>query len=174
MALIEGSERGTFMVDAQKITCDYCQGTEFQVSTLMDDPIDIVDDEDFAALMIVAAGSPIMGLVGMCSGCGHLKILLWYLFDVGAATAVGNVLQMTNLDTNRNPGSGANATADLLAGLYCIYLDAAGDDTGDYFVIDTNDASTAVEIILTVAPTDNDDGFWMITNILPLGITLHS
>ena len=168
MTLIEGSERGTFMVDAQKVQCDYCQGTEFQISTLMDDPNDIEPKhltEDFPPtfgdLLLTIGGGSFQGLVGMCSGCGHLKILLWYCIDVGTTDA--NVTTMTNLDQA--------TTADLMKGLYGIPM--TGTDAGDYFVIDSNTAVEGTVITWEVNPSGDEDAIWMITNTLPFGLTLH-
>jgi len=167
MANPEGTV-SSHVTDATKILCPYCNSSRIQLTTVMDDPADIADPT-FNALFISATGGSFQGLVALCH-CGKEFTPYWWILDVGAATAVGNVLTMSDLDSNR----AANATTNLLAGLYCIYLDAAGDDTGEYFVVATNNAAAGVELVLTVAPTDNDDGLWMITNILPLGITLHT
>ena len=157
----EGAEHSTFVIDTNKITCPYCNGTQMMLSNLMDDPNDITEDTDFAALLITAAGSPIMGLVALCKQCGHTHVPLWYLFDVG--TSNGTTLTMANLDQA--------TTANLLAGCYMVYLGADVNDQLQYFVIGTNTAAAPTVITTVVAPHLDSDGIYMITNILPFGLT---
>lgn len=164
----EGTE-STHVIDSTKIACPYCDGVEIMLSNLMDDPIDITTDTRFQALMMEAAGSPIHGLVGLCVQCGYEWVPLWYLFDV--ATSGAGVMVMTNLDSDRDDGSGDNAVADLLAGIYVIYLGTDVNDTLQYFTVATNDAAEGVTLTMTVAPHNDTDGICMVTNVLPFGST---
>lgn len=145
--------------DSTKIVCPKCNGSLFQLSSTMDDPNDIVRDRVFAALLLSITGGSIQGLVALCT-CGNEFVPFWYLFDVGANT--GAATTMTNLDQA--------TTADLMVGLYAIPF--VGSDIGKYFIIATNTAATPTVITTSVAPNDDSDGLWMITNILPLGLTL--
>lgn len=157
------------VIDAEKIVCPRCNGTLFQISGVMDDPIDIIKEDAFKALMILAAGAHFCGLIAMCIGCGNEFVPYWYIIDKGAAD--GGAITMEHLDSNRDDGSGANATANLLAGLYMIYLGDDANDFQEYFTIATNTAATPVVITPSVAPNDGSDGNYMITNILPVGMT---
>jgi len=155
--------------DSTKIVCPRCNSTLLYLSSTMDDPIDITKDEAFAALMICATGGSFQGLVALCHNCGNEFVPLWYIIDTGAAD--GGAITMGDLDSNRDDSSGANAVANLLAGLYMIYLGDDANDNNEYFIIATNTAAAPVVITPTVAPNDLSDGEWMITNILPLGKT---
>jgi len=155
--------------DSTKIVCPRCNGVHFMISSTLDDPIDITQDEAFAALMILAAGADFCGLVALCTECGNEFVPIWYIIDKGAAAA--GAITMEHLDSNRDPGSGANAVADLLAGLYMIYLGDDANDQKEYFIIATNTAASPVVITPTVAPHVDSDGNYMITNILPVGMT---
>lgn len=148
--------------DTTKIVCDYCGGTQFHISNLMDDPNDIADDTTFAALLLTIGGGSFQGLVASCKHCGHEKIPLWYCIDVAASN--GTTLTMTNLDQA--------TTANLMAGLYLI--PCVGTDVGKYFIVSTNTAAAPTVITPTVAPNADCDGIWIITNILPLGLTVAS
>ena len=157
----EGAEHSTFVIDTNKIVCPYCNGTQMFLSNLMDDPNDITEDTVFADLLITAAGSPIMGTVALCKQCGHTHVPLWYLFDVGASD--GTKIVMTNLDQA--------TTADLLTGKYLIYLGTDANNKFEYFIVNTNTAAAPTHITPTVAPHADSDGVYMITNILPFGLT---
>ena len=148
--------------DSTKIVCPRCNGTLFQISSTMDDPNDITKDLEFAALLLTIGGGHFHGLVAMCVHCGNEFVPLWYLFDVAASD--GAALTMTNLDQA--------TTADLMVGLYAIPM--VGTDVGKYFTIATNTAATPTVITPSVAPNADGDGIWMITNILPLGLTAAS
>lgn len=145
--------------DSTKIVCPRCNSSNFQLSSTLDDPNDIVKDEVFKALLLTITGGSIQGLVALCH-CGNEFVPLWYLLDVGTA-AVGGVITMTNLDQA--------TTADLMAGLYAIPM--VGTDVGKYFIVASNTAAAPTVITMTVAPNADSDGIWMITNILPLGLT---
>lgn len=156
--------------DSTKIVCPRCNSSLWYISSVLDDPIDLVkQDPVFAALMIVAAGAHFCGLVALCHNCGQEFSPIWYIFDVGASD--GAAITMTHLDTNRNPGTGANATADLLEGLFMIFCGDDVNDTGEYFTIITNTAASPAVITPTVAPNAGSDGLYMITNLLPVGMT---
>lgn len=151
------------VTDATKIQCPRCDGVEIMLSNLMDDPGDI-DDDRFQALYIMS-DLPIMGLVGLCVHCGKEWVPYWWTIDIGASD--GTAITMTGFDTDR----AANATADLLAGLYMIYIGADANDLKEYFVINTNTAADPAVITPVVAPNAATDGMFIITNILPLGLT---
>lgn len=159
---VQGTE-SEHVVDSTKIVCSYCGSPELMLSTLMDDPNDISEDTDFAALKLTITGGSFQGLVGLCPNCGHEQVPYWRLQDVGT-TAVGGAVTMTNLDQA--------TTADLMLGLYCI--PCVGTDIGKYFVVDSNTAAPPTVITMTVAPNADSDGIWIITNILPFGLTAAS
>ena len=149
------------VTDATKIVCSYCGSPELMLSSTMDDPNDITEDTDFAALLITfASGKSCQGLVGLCPNCGHEQVPFWYLLDV--ADSNGTTLTMTNLDQA--------TTANLLAGIYMVCL--VGTDVGKYFIVGTNTAAAPTVITTTVAPNADADGYFLITNVLPLGFTL--
>ena len=151
------------VIDSTKIVCPRCNGTQFQLSSLLDDPNDIVKDLIFAAYDITITGGTIQGLVALCH-CGNEFVPLWYLFDEGACT--GAAITMTNLDAG---------TANLLADLYMIPLEGTDFGTLKYHVIASHTAATPTVITLDTASTDDsEDGAWMLTNILPFGLTLAS
>lgn len=158
---LEGQE-SSHVTDSAKLSCPYCGGTECQLTGLMDDPNDITQDTVFAALLLTISGGHFHGLVALCSQCGHEWVPLWYCIDVAASDA--GALTMTNLDQA--------TTADLMAGLYLI--PCVGTDVGKYFIVDTNTAAAPTVITPTVAPNADCDGIWIITNILPLGLTAAS
>jgi len=154
------------VTDATKIVCPHCGGVEIMLSNLMDDPIDI-DDDTYKALMI-ESDNPVMGLVGLCAQCGQEWIPMWYTLDIVATD--GTDMTMTAFNTDRDPGSGANAVEDLLAGCYMIYV---GDDVNNrmaYVTIATNTAADPA-VITPQAHHADQDGVWIITNVLPLGLT---
>jgi len=161
MVTKEGS-KSTHVLDAAKLSCPYCGGTKCMLTGTMDDPNDIIGDTVFAALLLTITGGSFQGLVALCAQCGHEWVPLWYCFDVAASN--GTTLTMTNLDQA--------TTANLMAGLYLIPM--VGTDVGKYFIVDTNTAATPTVITPTVAPNADGDGIWMITNILPLGLTAAS
>ena len=160
MVNVQGTE-SEHVIDSTKIVCSYCGSPEIMLSTLMADPNVITEDTDFAALLITfASGKSCQGLVGLCPNCGHEQVPFWYLLDIGASN--GTTITMTNLDQA--------TTADLMAGLYAIPM--VGTDVGKYFIVATNTAAAPTVITPSVAPNIDCDGIWMITNILPLGLTL--
>jgi len=151
------------VTDATKIVCSYCGSPELMLSSTMDDPNDITEDTDFAALLITfASGKSCQGLVGLCPNCGHEQVPFWYLLDVG--TSNGTTITMTNLDQA--------TTANLLADYYMIYLGADATDKGKYFTIASNTAAAPTVITPDGTVNANSDGWFLITNILPLGLTL--
>lgn len=149
------------VTDLTKIRCQYCGSTWWEASSVIDDPNDITDDAVFAALLLTATGGVFTGLVAKCH-CGREQVLWWMIADV--ATANAGALTMTNLDQA--------TTANLMAGLYCYPL--VGSDIGKYFVISTNTAAAPTVITPTVAPNNDSDGYWIITNLLPVGYTAAS
>lgn len=155
----EGGE-SIHVLDTNKLTCPNCNGVEIMLSDLMDNPNDITDDTDFAVLLLSITGGSIQGFIGLCAQCGHEWVPLWYLFDVGATNA--GVVTMTNLDQA--------TTANLMVGLYMTPF--VGTDIGKYFIVATNTVATPTLITPTIAPNNDSDGVWMITNILPLGLTV--
>lgn len=150
------------VTDATKIQCPRCGGVEIMLSSLMDDPGDI-DDDRFQALFIMSDDS-IQGLVGLCAQCGKEWVPLWYTFDTIATD--GTDMTCTAFDTDR----AANATTDLCAGLYMICMVDAGADHGKYVTVATNTAADPA-VLTPQAHNADGDGIWMITNVLPFGIT---
>ena len=148
--------------DSTKICCPRCNSTLLYLSSVLDDPNDIVRDAVFKALKLTITGGHFHGLVALCHNCGNEFVPFWYLFDVAASN--GTTLTMTNLDQA--------TTANLMAGLYLI--PCVGTDVNKYFIAGTNTAAAPTVITPTVAPNADGDGIWMITNILPLGLTVAS
>jgi len=159
------------VTDAMKFQCTNCNGSKFYISTTMDDPIDVVQDTTFAALMIEASGAFFCGLVCLCVQCGHQQVPFWYIKDT--VVSDGGTLTFTDLDTDRDPGdgTGANTTTNLLKDLFLIYCGDGVADTDKYYVVNTNNAAEGVAIVPTNAPADLSDGEWILTNILPTGYT---
>jgi hypothetical protein len=157
-----GPHNSAHVLDGALVQCDFCDGTMFRVSTTIDDPNDITGDTTFAALLLTNAGFPIFSIVGQCLDCGKEKVIAWYIMDVGANT--GAATTMTHLVQA--------TTADLMAGLYMFPL--VGTDIGKYFVIASNTAADPTVITTTIAPNDDSDGYWVITNLLPVGLTAAS
>jgi ribosomal protein S27E len=154
--------KSAHVTDATKIVCSNCGDTRFMLSSTIDDPNDITGDTEFAALLLTNAGFPIFGLVALCENCGHEQCHYWHIMDVAASN--GGALTMTHLVQA--------TTANLMAGLYCFPL--AGTDIGKYFTIATNTAADPTVITPTVAPNNDCDGYWVITNLLPVGLTAAS
>ena len=65
MANVEGPV-STLVVDSAKFQCSNCNGSKMYISKTIDDPNDVAQDTDFAALLLTNAGFPIFGLVVMC------------------------------------------------------------------------------------------------------------
>ena len=150
-----------FVTDLTKIRCNRCGSTWWEMSSVIDDPNDITADTAFADLLLTNAGFPIFGFLGHCH-CGHEQVLQWFIMDVAVSDT--GTLEMTHLVQA--------TTANLMAGLYCYPL--AGTDIGKYFIIATNTAADPTVITPTVAPNDDCDGYWVITNLLPVGLTAAS
>jgi len=149
--------------DSTKIVCPRCNSTLLYLSSTMDDPNDITRDLIFKALLITfASGKSCQGLVALCHNCGNEFVPFWMLFDVGAADA--GAITMTNLVQA--------TTANLLAGKYLVYLGTDANDLGKYFIVATNTAADPTVITPTVAPHNDTDGLFMLTNRLPLGFEL--
>ena len=150
--------------DSTKIVCPRCNSTLLYLSSTLDDPNDIVRDLIFAALDITITGGSIQGLVALCHNCGNEFVPLWYLFDEGAI--VSDAVTMSNLDAG---------TANLLVDLYMIPLEGTDFGALKYHVIKSHTAATPTVITLDTASTDDsENGAWMLTNILPVGLTLAS
>ena len=154
----------THVTDATKLQCPVCGGSKIYLSSLMDDGNDITTDTRFAALYVTITGGNICGLVGLCVQCGKEWVPMWYILDIATGAAAAAVT-MTNLDAS---------VANGLTGAYAIYLDAAGTDTGLYYVVASNTAAPPTVITMTIATNNDEVGYWMITNILPLGLTAAS
>ena len=165
MVQAEGNE-SSHVVDAAKYLCPYCGGTEFQISKTLDEADDITEDTVHAALKLTNAGAyDTLGLVVLCSGCGHESVPWWIMLDIstgaaGAAVTMTDMVQAT--------------TANLANGLYALYLDAAGTDTGLYYTVTTNTAADPTVLTMTIATNNNETGFWLITNLAPTGWTAAS
>lgn len=152
--------QSSHVTDSTKLSCPYCGGVEIMLSSLMDDPNDIVNDTRFAALdFTMGAGVDITGFVGLCSQCGHEWVPIWYVCDTfafnGAKVAVG-----TNLDCG---------TANSLEDLYLMIM--IGTDKGKYVEIDTHTAASPTTITTKYNINTDADGYAMVTNIEPVGWT---
>ena len=160
MVNVEGPISGKgHVIDSAKFQCSNCNGSKMYISKTLDDPNDITQDTDFAALKLTITDGHFFGLVVMCAQCGHEQVPFWYCIDTG--TVGTTAITMTNLDQA--------TTANLMAGLYMYPL--VGTDIGKYFIVATNTAATPTVITPTKDPADDGDGFWVITNILPVGLT---
>ena len=149
------------VIDSEKYQCSHCNGVEFMVSKTLDNFNDVALATREAALLLTnAGGKDIQALVGLCAQCGHEQVLWWIILDVGANT--GAATTMTDLVQA--------TTANLMAGLYMIPM--VGSDVEKYFIIASNTAADPTVITTTVAPNDDSDGLWMITNRLPVGYTV--
>jgi len=148
--------------DSTKICCPRCNSTLLYLSSTLDDPNDITRDLIFAALDITFAdGASCQGLVALCHNCGNEFVPWWIIFDVGT-TGVGQETTMTNLDAG---------TLNLLAGYYGGCL--VGTSVEKYYIIASHTAATPTVITWTAPkPNADADGYWFITNILPVGFTL--
>jgi hypothetical protein len=162
MPNVEGPISGAgHVIDSGKYQCTNCNGSKFYISKTIDDPNDITQDTTFADKLLTITGGVFLGLVGMCAQCGHEQVIWWMCFDVAASNA--GALTMTNLDQS--------TTANLMAGLYMVYLGSDANDQGKYFIVATNTAAAPTVITPTIAPHNDSDGVWMITNLLPVGYT---
>lgn len=154
----------TYVTDAMKFQCTNCNGSKFYISTTIDDPNDITQDTVFAAYDITISGGSFQGLVCACAQCGHEQVPFWYILDIGACT--GAAITMTNLDAG---------TANTLADLYMIPCCGTDGTAKKYHVIASHTAATPTVITVdTSSGDDSEDGYWMITNLLPVGKTLAS
>lgn len=156
----EGAEHSTFVIDANKIACPYCNGTQMMLSNLMDDPNDITEDTVFAALGLTITGGSFQGLVALCKQCGHTHVPLWYFFDTVTFTGAETTPALTNLDATV-----ANGLADLF------FITLVGTNAGKYVEIASNTVATPTVPTLKFAMPDDSDGLCMITNIEPVGLT---
>jgi hypothetical protein len=155
----------TEVTDALKEICPRCGGTEFMLRTSFMDANSATEGcVDFKALLITAAGGDLICQIALCAQCGYTWVPVWFICDVGASN--GTTITMTNLDQA--------STADLLAGCYMIYLGSDANDAGEYFIISTNTAAAPTVITPTVAPHADSDGYYLITNKLPTGMTAAS
>jgi hypothetical protein len=151
------------VTDSAKYQCSRCNGSKFYISKTLDNFNDVAGATTEAALLLTnAGGKDIQALVGLCVQCGAEQVLWWVIFDVGTtnagATTMTDLVQAT--------------TADLMAGLYGIPM--VGTDVEKYFIVSTNTAADPTVITWTVAPNNDSDGLWMITNRLPVGYTVAS
>jgi len=150
---------GTSVIDSNKIACGYCGGTSFQVSTLGDEPEDLVKDLVFAALGLTNATVRTC-VVGMCDGCGTLNVLQWQMFDTWTFTGAETTPVGTNLDSS---------VANSLAG--CWFVFGVGTLIHNYVEIDSNTAATPTAITLAFGGHEDADGQSYITNVEPIGLT---
>ena len=156
----EGAE-STHVLDAAKKRCNYCGGTQFMISTTLDNFNDITGSDGADLSLTNAGAQDIQAEVLLCKQCGHEDTGLWYIIDVGAATAAA--ITMTNL---------VATVANGLAGCYAIPL--AGTDVGKYYIISSNTAADPTVITVSVATNGDEDGYYIITNRLPVGLTAAS
>lgn len=166
MAIKAEGAKSAHVLDAAKYKCPYCGGVKFMISTTLDEADDIVQDTVHAALKLTNDGAyDTLGLVVLCVQCGHESVPWWLMFDI-ATGAAGAAVTMTNMVQA--------TTADLAEGLYALYLDAAGTDTGLYYVVTTNTAADPTVLTMTIATNNDEAGFWCITNLAPTGWTAAS
>ena len=159
----EGAE-SAIVTDSVKKRCDYCGGTQFFISTTFDNMNDVTGSDE-ASLGITNVGNEdIQAQPLLCKQCGHQNCGVVLIFDI-ASGAVGTAVTFTNL---------VSTVADNLEGWYAIYLDAAGTDTGKYYVVDSNTAANPSVLTMTIATNNNEAGYWCITNQLPVGFTAAS
>lgn len=150
------------VIDSAKFRCSNCNGSKMYISKTLDDPNDVAGDTVFAALLLTYTGNSCQGLVCLCAQCGHEQVPFWYLTDVGT-TGVGQETTMTDLIQS--------TTANLMAGLYGI--PCVGTNVGSYYIVASNTAADPTVITWTAPkPNADSDGIWIITNILPVGLTL--
>jgi hypothetical protein len=161
----EGTQ-STHVTDSNKIVCNRCGGVEFHVSSTLDEGDDITEDTTHAALYLTNAGNyDTLALVGQCVQCGVEQVLWFLMFDIASAAA-GAAVTMTDMVQT--------SAANLAAGLYAIYLDAAGTDTGLYYTVASNTKADPTVLTMTVATNNDEAGFWCITNLAPTGWTAAS
>lgn len=162
MANVEGPV-SPLVADSTKYQCSNCNGSKFYISTTLDDFNDVAQATTEAALLLTnAGGKGIQAEVLLCVQCGHQQVSWWVIFDVGTTNA--GAVTMTDLVQA--------TTANLMAGLYMIPM--VGTDVEKYFIVATNTAADPTVITPTVAPNNDSDGLWMITNRLPVGYTVAS
>ena len=129
------------LIDVNKMQCEFCNGTTFQVGDLGDENTDFPTDTR-AYAMGNDAGYDKIAIPFLCQ-CGRATGKLLYVYDVctarGATTFTG-----TNLDA---------AVADIFKGSFLIVL--GGTDKDKWFLITAN--SVATPTVLTVVGTPNID-----------------
>ncbi len=148
------------VLDSTKIVCPRCNSVLLYLSSVMDDPNDIVRDLGFAAADISkGAGTDILGLVVLCHNCGNEFVPLWYVFDIGTFNGTTG-LTGTDLDSG---------VINNLAGFWVCIL--VGTDIGKYVEIASNSVADPTAIVLAFNVNNDADGIFMVTNIEPIGLT---
>ena len=156
---IEGIQ-SALVPDTSKIVCSYCGGTSFHISDVMDDPADVAGETEHAALDITkGAGTDLIGLVTLCSQCGHEQVPLIIIFDVGTFNGTTGVTG-TDLDSG---------VINNLAGWFICIL--VGTDIGKYVEVASNSVADPSAIVMAFNVNNDADGIFMITNIEPIGLT---
>ncbi|MCP3685850.1 MAG: hypothetical protein GY861_24640 [bacterium] len=164
MANIPSGTQGTYVLDSNKFVCPNCNGTFFQISQTFDEEDDI-NSPNVTALTVTNAGTTdTLAVPVLCQSCGEEQASLVMMFDICAGAAAA-AITMTNM---------VETSANSLAGWYAIYLDAAGTDTGLYYTIASNTAADPTVITLSVATNNDEVGYWLILNWLPVGWTAAS
>ena len=129
------------LTDLNKMQCEFCNGSSFQVGDQGDENTDFDEDTRVYA-MGNDAGFDKIAIPFLCN-CGKQSPKILYVYDVctarGASTFTG-----TNLDA---------AVADIFAGMFLIVL--GGTDKDKWFPITAN--SLASPTVLTVTGTPNID-----------------
>ena len=129
------------LTDLNKIQCEFCNGTMFQVGDQGDENTDFPADTRVYAMGNDAGFDKIA--IPFLNQCGKISGKLLYVYDVctarGASTFTG-----TNLDA---------AVADIFKGSFLIVL--GGTDKDKWFPITAN--SLASPTVLTVTGTPNLD-----------------
>ena len=154
----------TLVIDSAKHLCWRCNGAKFYYSKTIDDFNDVPEDPNVAIWAVTITGGSIQAEVLLCVQCGAQNIGNWFITDQIAAAAAA-VFDMTNLDAS---------VANGLAGLYLVYLDDQGTDTGLYYTIASNTAAGPTIITVSIATNNDELGGCFITRFLPVGLTAAS
>ncbi len=129
------------LTDVNKMQCEYCNGTKFQVGDLGDENTDFPTDSRIYAMENVA-GFDKIAIPFLCQ-CGKVSGKLLYTYDVCTARGASSFTG-TNLDA---------AVANIFKGSFLIVL--GGTDKDKWFPITAN--TVASPTVLTVTGTPNID-----------------
>ena len=134
---IEGAVN-VLLTDANKIQCEFCNGTTFQVGDLGDENTDFPADNRVYDTEHTA-GYDKIAIPFLCQ-CGRVSGKLLYVYDVCTARGL-STFTGTNLDA---------AVADSLKGYFLIVL--GGTDKDKWFPITANSAASPTVLTVTGTP----------------------